>query len=172
MALTTIPAAGAKLRGSVLSSLITEVRPLSARMTSDQALATSSTTLANVTDLAVACEANATYDLHGVFVYTAGTVEDIKFAFTLPTGATFDTFAIALNSADVFTQLLTVGIASGTAVAYGGAGVGSPRMVFFQATLVMSSTAGNLQVQAAQNTSGGNASTVKIGSKMTLVRTS
>jgi hypothetical protein len=59
MAMTTIPAAGAKLRGSVLSSLITELRPLSAIVASNQALATTSTTLQNITDLVVALAANA-----------------------------------------------------------------------------------------------------------------
>lgn len=154
-----------------LSDAINERTPITARLNTDYPLAATSTTLEDVTDLVVIPEVGATYDVNGVFVYTANTTEDIKFAFTLPTDAVLDFFSIGLNAAATFTQILDVDLASGTALAYGGEGVGSPRMVYFKGTLVMSTTAGNLQVRAAQNTSGANISTVRAGSWIELRKT-
>ena len=179
MALTTIPAAGAKLRGETLSDLITEVRDLYARVSADQALATSSTVLANVTDLVVSVEANATYTgfLIPAWVGASGVAEDIKFGATFPTGATCDLTAAGpstnLGAATaVATDVEFVGrlsATSGTTVISYGASTNTVTGII-AITLVTSATAGSFQVQAAQNTSGVNAVTVKAGSKLILKR--
>jgi len=126
VALTTIPAAGAKLRASVLSALLTERTPIVAVVASDQALTASSTVLQNVTDLTVPVAASATYD--GTLVLAAyvaaGTTEDIKIAFTFPTGAALDFFGAGPETAATTTTaqgnwVATIGGPVDTARSYG-----------------------------------------------------
>jgi hypothetical protein len=178
VALTTIPSAGAKLRASVLSSLITELRPITARMSVNQTLTTSSTTLQNLTELVAAVVANATYDFTLIAAATvaAGTTEDVKYSFTWPTGATADwyshgpatTLAAGTTAPDLEAVARLAASSGSDTTAFGL--TTSNTSQFLHGRLVMSSTAGNLQVQAAQNTSGGNAVTVKAGSRLILVR--
>lgn len=171
MSFTTVPGAGQKLRGSVLSSLITEVRPVSAIVSGDQSLATSNTTLQNITDLAIAVVANATYaiDLHIMATLSSGVAEDLKIAATFPTGAVLHNLvALGGTPAGVATFVASdmfVGANGGASTTSGSAyatyglstsNTGSVNPLL----LIMSSTAGTFQVQAAQNTSGAN--TVKI----------
>ena len=178
MALTTIPATGAKIRGSTFSNLITELRPLRARMASDQALTASSTTLQNVTELLVPVAANCTYDgiLVAASILAAGSTEDVKYGFTFPTGATCDYFNIGpatsvttANGDGEFAARLAA--TSGTTANNFGNYSSLPTNAVIQISLITGANAGNLQVQAAQNTSGVNVVTVKAGSKLILYRT-
>jgi hypothetical protein len=177
MALTTIPAAGAKLRAATLQSLITEVRPLTARMSTSQALTASSTTFQNVTDLALAVEASVTYEgslVMGASV-ASGTTEDIKVAFTFPTGASLYTWSYELptsatSSTNAVEFIVRQAHPTGTAICAAGL---TTSISWFEVKfeLTTSSTAGTLQVQAAQNTSGGNVVTVATRSRLILQRT-
>lgn len=183
MSFTTVPAAGAKLRASTLSALVTEIRPISAIVGSDQALTTSSTTLQNVTDLVIAVAANCTYqiDLNIMATLAAGTTEDIKIAATFPAGATLHNLvSLGGSPAGVSTFLASdmfIGANASTSTSSGSAyatyglstsNTGSVNPLL----LIMSSTAGNLQIQAAQNTSGTNAVTIKKGSLLVARRLS
>lgn len=178
MALTTIPAAGAPIRGSVLSALITEVRLIEASMTSDQALTASTTTLQNITSLVLACEANANYYGYAVLMAAnaSGTTEDVKYGFTFPTGATL-TFnpigpAVAVTAADgdgAFNA--AVQATSGTTTrSIGAVGGGVYTTTFIPFRLTVGANAGNLQVQAAQNTSGLNVTTIRLHSRILMQR--
>lgn len=164
-----------------LSDAINERSIIRVRMSADQALATSSTVLQDLTEILVAVAAGAVYD--GLFVpawtLASGTTEDIKFGFTFPS-ATFDfggpgpsTAGLGAGTAvasDVeFIQRLSA--TSGTTVVSYGASTGTPcAIVSF--TLAVGGSAGSLQAQAAQNTSGGNAVTVKAGTKLWMWRVS
>jgi hypothetical protein len=171
MAYTSIPAAGAKLRGSILSSLITETRSLWAEVGSDHALATSDTTLENITDLVIAVAANTKYlfNLCVVAVNAAGSTEDIKVGMSFPAGATCD-FGGAAPAAGVTSSsgdgewLRRLAATSGSTANGYGAVVTNPLNLMLTVRLSTGANAGNLQIMAAQNTSGGNATTVKAGS--------
>src|SRR5688572_15246442 len=90
MALTSIPAAGAKLRGSVLSALLTERTPLMGLKTSDQNVGPSNITFQDVTECSIAVVANAVYRFEAYLQYTSNATADIKFIFTAPAAATLD----------------------------------------------------------------------------------
>src|SRR5688500_16091872 len=133
MAYTSIPAAGAKLRGSVLSSLITETRSLWAIVGSDQALATSGVTVENVTDLVIAVAANTNYkfELCLAFIISSGSTEDIKVGMSFPAGATCDfggpgpaSTVTASNGDGEFLRRLAATSAS-TSMGYGGISTGT-----------------------------------------------
>lgn len=174
MALTATPAAGAKLRGSVLEALMDERTPIYAKMTGDQALATGSTALQNLTELVAPVEANAEYEFTvGLgWVLATGTTEDIKFALSFPTGATVDfggtgpavALAAATHEGDAATAR-RVGVTSATTTIPYGASTSTPGALW-TIRIANGSNAGNLQIMAAQNTGGGNVVTVKAGSYM------
>jgi hypothetical protein len=173
MALTATPAAGAKLRGSVLSALMTERTPLYAEVGSNQLLTVSSTTLQNVTDLVVALAASARYDFLFAPAWTGetGVAEDIKFGFDVPAGATFHFSGLGASTAGasagtaVATDLETVARMSATdasTVMSFGASTGTLSALIL--LRITTTNAGNLQVMAAQNTSGVNDIFVVAGS--------
>lgn len=165
---TALEAAGAKYRAAAHQAQIRELRPIRARMASDQALTSNSSTLQNITDLVCAVEANTTYRFEATWVYMSGTTADIKFAVTFPTGTTCDYFSWGLDTTLAVVEVLEVNIASGTAKSYGGAGTASARFVQAWGTLSVGANAGNLQVQAAQITPTVEVENVKAGSKLTL----
>lgn len=162
MALTTIPAAGAKLRGSVLNSLITEVRQVSAIKTADESV-TSSAVLQNDDVLTVALEASARYKF-GLFLrYDAVAASDIRTQMSLPASATAfytaDGVPVAGTAFSLFDAI------ESTLFIFEGAGAGSIRNVTFIGH-ILTSTAGSATLQWAQGTSGGTATIVKAGSML------
>ena len=172
---TTIPAAGAKLRGSVFSALLTELRPVRAALSSDFPLATGTGTLANVTGLVVPVAASTKYDgeLWLGAQLAAGTTEDISIAMTWPTGATMyvatgELVTSATSFSGDFEMVWRAAHASGAAIANAGLNATLPTWTVMHFTLTVSTTAGNLQVQAAQVTPGANVVTVKAQSKLIL----
>lgn len=172
MAFTTVPAAGAKWRGSTASSLFSERTPLFAQMAADQNLTQSNTTMQNLTDLVVTLVANTTYEMSAWWSYNAGATADIKFAITFPTGCTANFWSIGLISTATtdleLAPTIVVPYTSGTERAYGGRGTGSTRALMAHMVIAVGSTAGNFQVQAAQNTSTAETEVVKAGSYITL----
>ncbi|HEX6968885.1 MAG TPA: hypothetical protein VF174_08785 [Micromonosporaceae bacterium] len=176
MALTTIPAAGAKLRGSVLSSLITEVRPLSAIVGSNQNLTTSSTTLQNITDLVLAVAANASYNFLFIPAYTlsTGTTADVRFGASVPTGATLHFGGTGGTAAGIgaasavatdveFVQRLSATSASTVITLGGSTGTVGAVIEFW---VITGANAGNLQIMAAQGTSSVDTTTILAGCRI------
>jgi hypothetical protein len=134
--------AGEKLRASELNSYVL----ITGRCTADTTW-TSNTTLANVTGLSVAVEANATYIWDGYIAYVAlSSTPDFKIAVTVPTGTTGHW---SIHSMSTGTVLPIGDLDARHATAYG-AGT----------TL----TGGTDTIQAAQNTSSATTLTVKTGS--------
>lgn len=144
--------------------------PLAAYKTSDQNIA-SSTTLTNDTVLFVPVAANSFYWFQSVLHYKGGAsgASDLKWQWTVPAGATLRYAANYLSTA--FT--VQVG-AEQVAASPNGAGTNGTSNVFtvqMSGHLAVGSTAGNLQLQWAQNTSNGTATTVGTGSAVILMKT-
>lgn len=163
MALTTIPAAGAKLRGATLSSLITELRVVYGIKSSDQNVGPSNTTLQDVTDLGLSVVANATYEFAAYIQYSTNTTADLKVGFTFPTGLTMDYGLLAFNTTEVW--VTSRGIQT-TVLQVGGTGT----MLYLNGSVVVGANAGTLQLQAAQATSTAITTNIEQGSTMLLKR--
>lgn len=130
------------------------------RKSTDESV-TSSTTLQNDNHLFLPVVANATYDLFLMCIFSGDTAGDIKFAWSVPSGT-------VLRWVD---QTGTSGIATDTDF-YSAPG-GSTQVGFqIWATVVTSSTAGNVQFQWAQNASSATATIVRTNSHLKMTRIS
>jgi hypothetical protein len=143
--------------------------PLVGYKTANQSV-TSSTALVNDSALAVALAANAYYWFQNFVVYEGGTLNasDIKWAYTVPAGATLTagtyyraTTAVAVN----WNQINAT-----TVSAAGSNGAGNLLVLNASGTVQTGGTAGNLQMQWAQNTSSGTATIVHSGSVLLATR--
>jgi hypothetical protein len=139
---------------------------------------TSSATLQNDDHLVLPVVANAVYTF-ALDLYTSeGTdfVGDFKMSFTCPAGATFDMHGSGAHTTDLTTGTSSNGewigkLATASAAATLAFGVGTGlTAVRVYGRLVMSSTAGNFQLQWAQNASDASGTTLKAGSYMTMSR--
>jgi len=148
---TTLPGVE-RLKASILSALITELRPTCVIKSADETVSNSST-LQDDDELVLAAAANTTYRWEIGVAFGAGTTADYKFAFTFPAGATLTFFGPAWDTSLAFLPFGNAGTyTSGAALTYGGAGVGTFRGVDLRGTLTMGSTAGNFAYQWAQAT--------------------
>lgn len=137
---------------------------------------TSSTTMVNATNLSVPVVANATYVFECNLSVSGGNAAgDIKFGFTMPTGAQVDYggqgLDIGLASAAVGTinaQGQENQTSPTTALVYGASTAVTRVMITGQCR--MSSTGGTLQLQFAQNASNATASVLRARSYMTVTR--
>lgn len=166
MAYSTIPGAGAKLRGSVLSTLINEVRTLSGLATV-QTIKNNNTTLGDVTGMGVSVLANATYELRCSIRYTTNSTADIKFGWTFPVGLTMIYGGVGYSTAEVLTTFH--GQDQTTTPALGGVAAAA---VLFAGRVIVGANAGTLQLQMAQNTANVSNTIVEPGSLLTLTRIS
>src|SRR5688572_4182213 len=154
-------AAGAKLRASELNSFVL----LTAYCTADVTF-TSNTTLANITGMSVSLEASAEYIFDGYIAYRAASATpDFKMAFTIPTGATGHWMLHSLSAASAanpgnldaqHSTSFTTALTGGTDATLG--------IAALPAGYVLTTNAGTMQVQAAQNTSNAATLTVFKGS--------
>ena len=94
------------------------------------------------------------------------TTADIKIGWTFPTGLTMDWGGIAYTTSEAFTGF--GGLDQTTVPAFGG--TGSAAHLF--GTVVVSSTAGTLQLQQAQNVMNASNTIVAIGTHLVLHRVS
>lgn len=139
--------------------------PLFAYASGDGSPITSNTALADVTGLAVALVPNTTYVGDVTGVYDTGATPDAQFGLTYPSGCTGTWYGGAVkNAADTATNFTAVSIA--TAIPAGGVASGTILVARYRVLIRVAGTAGNLQVQAAQNTSSGTALIVKADSFM------
>lgn len=159
-------AAGTKLRVGELNQALAVL----VRSTADVSR-TSSTTMIDATGLTVPLAANATYLLDGYLAYLAGaTTGDLRVALTVPTSTTghWALFAADLNAVDAGGNVITRRLETfGDAnfLTAGGSNYILPGvMCTLRAYIATGSTAGNLQVRFAQNTTSTTATTIKAGS--------
>jgi hypothetical protein len=163
--------AGHKVLGTEWDTILKFVQPLYVRKTADQTV-TSSTTIGDDSQLLVAVDANATYEVWCHIIYTAGTVGDLKIGWSGPTSATFDWVigGADAGSTAIGSTYRGANTISGTDVA-GGPGSGNPAMVTRPSgVLITSSTSGTFKFRWAQGTSDATSTVVKSGSIMALRR--
>lgn len=168
MAFTTVPSAGARLYASTLSSLITELRPLSVLKTADETV-NNSTTMQNDDQLLISVEANITYDFFLRLIVNTNATADFKMQFTGPAGATMSTQAYTGSNPDTAASALQGPTNNLTTVA-AFSGVAADQVLIIQGFLAVSATAGTLQLQWAQNTLNVSNTSVKANSYMWLQR--
>lgn len=176
MALTAVPGAGAKLRGSIFSAIVTELREIYVYKGSDESV-TSSAALQNDDALVLPVVANAEYhgELVAITTSAANAAGDVAFGFSFPTLATlqFPGFgphnALPSGSAADGEWIARPAAVSGTTnIPYGTSTAGVSHLI--KINLATGANAGNLQMMWAQQVSNVNATTVKAGSYMWLRR--
>ena len=126
--------------------------------------------LVNDTAHLVALLANASYGFQCTLYYKGGTAgaSDLKWTFTVPSGSTLR-YGASYNSTGLTGQV-SINHVGTDVVAAGTNGTGNVLAITMQGSLTTSSTTGNLQLQWAQNTSSGTATTVGTGSVLVLTR--
>lgn len=123
--------------------------------TVDAAPVNNSTVLVPDAVLVVALPVAGRFQFELVLFYDSSTAADFKVAFTIPAGAVTRWGGVGPSttvSGGVGPGQFSVAIGSGTTVTYGGSGVGTANTVamIVKGNVLMGGTAGNLQVQYAQ----------------------
>lgn len=139
------------------------------RKTADQNVGPSNTTLQDLTNLVfpVPGITGAIFQFNAVVFYNSNGTADIKFAFTIPAGATmrWGVHGLATTASGIVGDMTAGSISvPGNTVALGGAAADA--MATFQGEVTMGATAGNVQMQAAQNTSDASTSNVMTRSRI------
>jgi len=141
----------------------------SVRQAANQALTVSSTALQDVTNLFAALPTAGTFQWDAVIFYDGPAAGGIKFAYTMPAAASMiwggigQATTAAGNVGDGQWQA-TGG--SGTAIAYGTNAAGNTAIMQISGEISMGGTAGNLQLQAAQNTANAGTTTIRARTRM------
>lgn len=134
---------------------------------------TASTTYQNDDELFLPAVANATYRFDLLLLHSSGTTGRFKMQFTAPTGATVAWGVIGVNiavtSSTLVTDLIMPSRTLSDILGLGGANL-SGTTALIQGVLTTSSTAGNLTLQWAQNTSDAAATQVRAGSALRMKR--
>lgn len=141
--------------GAANVSLYTRAVHTVTRVAVAQVLTASSTVLQNVTSMVSALPgtAGALFTFRGWVYYDASTAADIKFAFTIPAGASMRWGIMGLGTGGTNPSAYQTTNVSGTALALGALGIGTVHWAHFAGEVTMGATLGNLQMQSAQNTS-------------------
>jgi len=132
--------------------------PFTVILGSDYTHPQANTTLANVTGMSFALAASTTYAFEACIVYNSGATPDFKGAFTVPSGASISYGVLRNNTGTTLTDINTSG---GPWTADGS---GANATAYVKGFVTTSTTAGNLQLQAAQNTSDASDTKVLTGS--------
>lgn len=162
--------AGQKVRASAVNALI----PLFGRVANDQTK-TSNTTLAAVTGLSVPLEASSRYALDGYLAYSAGATGDLKVAFAAPTDSTGhwtiygqDTASTGGSGSIVAKRATSFG--TGTTQTAAGDDSTGQMSCLPRGYIATSTTAGDLTLYFAQNTSNATSTVIRVGSWLRLVK--
>lgn len=124
--------------------------------TTDATPVNNSVALVSDSTLLVALPTAGRYQFECVLFYDSSTAADFKAAFTIPAGATMRWGGQGPSTSvasGVGTAVFTTTTVSGTAVVYGGSGVGTANamLLVIKGAVLMGGTAGNLQLQYAQS---------------------
>jgi ABC-type uncharacterized transport system permease subunit len=134
---------------------------------------TSSTTLQNDDELFTSVLASATYRFTVGLKYDGPQLADLKFAFTVPAGATANAWLVFLpTSTTTGTDPQISGGDVTASNAIGTNGSGTSMFALFEGILVTAGAAGTFQFQWAQSTSNVTATRVLAGSWLDLKRVS
>lgn len=143
------------------ASQLAQRDPLFAYKAGDQTL-NNVGALTNDSALFVNLAANATYRLSLLALQNSGATPGFKFAFTLPTGATWNFGYFDCGSSGANRQFGVVGV-GGTG---GVTGAGADSVVKIEATIVTAGTAGPAQFQWCQSTANASNTIVRAGSSL------
>lgn len=133
------------------------------------------TTLVDVTGLVVALPTAGLFGWRATLFYDGPDAGDIKFAYTAPAGATGTYGVQAISTAGaaaVGTGQYGATTTFGTAIVCGTTGVGTGLLGIMEGEITMGGTAGNLQLQFAQNTADAANTTLRARSRMEVWRIS
>jgi len=176
MAWTTVPAAGAKLRGGILSDLFTEVRPKSARKASDTARNTTATRTADP-DLTLTLPAG-TWEGTAVMIVSsaANAAGDFSWelAWTGTATVTMSGWALDGSITDLTSATINAGAATtvDTTSPTGNQNAGCTlyKCVAVTYFTIALTTAGSVTLNWAQEASNGNNTTLHAGSSIRVQR--
>ena len=180
---SALPAASAALAGTVVRlstdnhpywcdgttwiDLVPEPRLSTVRLAAD--VTNNTTTLANVTGLALALAANSTYQVHGRIMFqTAATTTGIRLTQTVPSGATVVaqwSTPTSLTASTLANQRAADAGATTTAIDIANANTLATTSIL----VITAATAGNLQIRFASEVSGSKA-VVKAGSNLVAIK--
>lgn len=125
----------------------------------------SGSTLQDDDVLAFTIAASEVWSAKWVIGYTAGTTEDIKTAFNVPSGATGRVMTLGPGTAVAVTGdgsfFTTTDLTDGTPLAFGG---GNSPMAIYDTVVINSTTPGTVKFRFAQNTAGATNTTVHANS--------
>lgn len=153
--------------GSAWIDLVPEPRLSTVRLAAD--VTNNTTTLANVTGLALALATNSTYQIDGqVMFQTAATTTGIRLTQTVPTGATvvaqWNT-PTSLTASTLANQRAVDAGATTTAIDTANANTLATTSIL----VITGATAGNLQIRFASEVAGSNA-VIKAGSNLVAIK--
>jgi hypothetical protein len=161
-------------RGSLLIIGPAGSGKMALKKSADQNLTLNSTTMQNVTELSFSAAAQGVYMLTLFATYTGNSTTDIAFAWSIPSGADMlrHCLAAALNTGDY--QISSMAVPRRSPGSAQGAGVGTTTNGFMvyreDVMLLMGSTPGTVQLQAAQNSTGSTTPQAQIrGSSLLLI---
>jgi hypothetical protein len=143
---------------------LNDLAPRYAYKTSDETVNNSST-LQDDDFMALTVAASTKYEMRLYVIYNSGTTPDFKLGWTLPTGAT-NTYRYDYFDTGASPQKLYSSTVPTTGLAFGG--IAADIYVLFTGTVSISTTAGTMQVQWAQNTPTVANTTVRAGSFLKL----
>jgi hypothetical protein len=146
------------------------------RRTADAAAINNSTTLVSDAVLTAPVDSGATYSWEAGVFFDADAAADIKFAFTTPTFSTMRWAGTGLSAAATGSTA-SVKIASttvsGTSIDFGAFGAGTANTTFFSADgYIVTTAAGNIVLQYAQQTLSATNLVVRAGSYLRVLRES
>ncbi len=144
-----------------------------ARVTLNQTLAATNTTLQNITSLVRAVAANSQYWVRVLLLYQAAATPLIKIGWTMPAGATLDwtTGALASSVTAASSGIIEKVAYNAASVPVLGVDGATTVTAMIDGYLVTSAASGNLQLQAAQSVSNASAPIIIAGSVMFLRKT-
>lgn len=152
---------GQALTAAQLNALV----PASAVKLADNAPVNNSTTFVNDGDLFVPLTASATYEMRAEIRYSSNNTANIKFGWTFPSGTTAKLVETIYDTAGTFSMFPIV--QTDVAACRGTAGI-----AIFTGLIFVSSTAGNWQLQFAQNTANASNTFTQAGSYIRLTQLS
>jgi hypothetical protein len=158
----TVPVSGSSITVTGFGKPVVDaLNAIVARKTADETV-NNSATLQNDDELFVPLLASAVYvyDLH--LIYNSGTTPDLKLGWSVPSGTTMLWECCACY--DTTGTLVSTGNFTASTVA-GFGGTGSDAHAYLSGQIVTSTTAGNVQLQWAQNSATGSNTIMRAGSR-------
>lgn len=166
MSFASYPTSGSRLTAATLQGLVSELRPVFVRKTSDETVNNSST-MQNDDELLAAVVADTVYHFRLRVVVNSGTTPDIKFGFTYPSGTTL-TYDITEGETPASAAAVVSGPYTQADAAVAFSTTGSDQPCYIEGLIVVSSTAGTFQVQWAQFAANASNTVVRTGSYLHL----